>query len=479
MWGEYFLLDAVETVVARRGPTDAARPRKDPCGRRRPGDRRHRDMTDLFAQRSTVDRRAASRTTSSTATSRSSARAWAAPRRRGRYGDVRRARAGRRARRLPAARGRPTGRRPRSSSSRRYRNAEPWVDATTGRTFAPGVHYYVGGNTKVYGACLPRFREQDFGRLEHEEGVSPAWPFAYADIEPYYGEAERLYAVHGAPGGDPTEPWRSSDYPFPALPHEPDVGVRRPRCARQGLQPFSMPSGVDRRDGGRCIRCRTCDGFPCKVDAKADADVFGLRPALAGRQRPAAHPRRPPAARDVARRSPYRRGRVTRDGRPCELRADAIRRRRAARSTRPRCCCAPPRTATRRAWPTRRGSLGRNYMVHNSTFFMGVDPRRRNTVVFQKTLGLNDWYLRGPDTPVPARQRPDAGQAAGPDAQGAGRGCRCRVADYVTAPQHRRLPHHRGPAGPGATASRSGPTAGSGSPGSPTTSSRTASSCAR
>jgi choline dehydrogenase-like flavoprotein len=40
-------------------------------------------------------------------------------------------------------------------------------------------------------------------------------------------------------------------------------------------------------------------------------------------------------------------------------------------------------------------------MVHNSTFFLGVDPRRRNTVTYQKTLGLNDWYLTGPDSPYP------------------------------------------------------------------------------
>jgi choline dehydrogenase-like flavoprotein len=47
------------------------------------------------------------------------------------------------------------------------------------------------------------------------------------------------------------------------------------------------------------------------------------------------------------------------------------------------------------------GLLGRNYMVHNSTFFLAVDPRRRNDTAWQKTLGLNDWYEAGPDTRYP------------------------------------------------------------------------------
>ena len=75
---------------------------------------------------------------------------------------------------------------------RRYKPTERWLDAS-GRSFAPGVHYVVGGNTKVYGASLPRFRESDFDATEREEGLSPAWPFSYADLEPYYVEAEQMY----------------------------------------------------------------------------------------------------------------------------------------------------------------------------------------------------------------------------------------------------------------------------------------------
>jgi choline dehydrogenase-like flavoprotein len=106
--------------------------------------------------------------------------------------------------------------------NQRYRPAETWLDGR-GRRFAPGVHYVVGGNTKVYGASLPRLREKDFEAIEHPDGTSPAWPFSYSDLEPYYVEAEALYRVHGTTGEDPTEPWRSAPYPYPAMRHEPYV----------------------------------------------------------------------------------------------------------------------------------------------------------------------------------------------------------------------------------------------------------------
>ena len=87
----------------------------------------------------------------------------------------------------------------------RYRAGETWQDSE-GKPFHPGVHYFVGGNTKVYGAALPRLRRQDFGELEHEGGISPAWPIGYEELEPYYERAERLYRVHGAAGDDPDRP---------------------------------------------------------------------------------------------------------------------------------------------------------------------------------------------------------------------------------------------------------------------------------
>lgn len=282
----------------------------------------------------------------------------------------------------------------------RYKNAEQWYDAATGSAFLPGVHYYVGGNTKVYGACLPRFREEDFEATEHRDGTSPAWPVSYADMEPHYAAAERLYRVHGEKGQDPTDPWRSDTFPFPALPHEPAISGLADALARQGLHPFSMPMGVDVREGGTCVRCRTCDGFPCKVDAKSDADVRALRPAL-----------EQPTVRLLTRTTVTRLmagsdGRTVteavaeRDGRAVRIRAQrfvvacgAVNS--AALLLRSSSNPHPDGLANSS------GLVGRNYMVHNSTFLVAVDPRRRNPVQFQKTLGVNDWYRAGAASDYP------------------------------------------------------------------------------
>ena len=105
----------------------------------------------------------------------------------------------------------------------RYHNSGTWLDAQTGESFSPKQNYYVGGNTKVYGAILFRFRERDFGEIEHVDGVSPAWPISYADLEPYYTRAERLYQVHGERGSDPGEPPATEGYPYPAISHEPRI----------------------------------------------------------------------------------------------------------------------------------------------------------------------------------------------------------------------------------------------------------------
>jgi choline dehydrogenase-like flavoprotein len=273
----------------------------------------------------------------------------------------------------------------------RYRNAEAWFDAAGG-SFAPGVHYYVGGNTKVYGACLPRFREADFGPIEHPDGVSLPWPRSYAELDPFYAEAERLYLVHGEAGTDPTDPWRSSEFPFPPLDHEPSIAALAESFRDQGLRPFAMPAGVDRRPGGRCVRCRTCDGFPCMVDAKADADVCAVRPALRAGVRLLPRARVTRLELDATGRR-VAAARATADGRDVRLRAERFV-----------LACGAVNTAALLlssgdevgGVANRSGQVGRNYMVHNSTFMVGVDPRRRNDVRFQKTLGLNDWYLSGP-----------------------------------------------------------------------------------
>src|SRR5574342_581094 len=164
-----------------------------------------------------------------------------------------------------------------------YNTKEVWYDKN-GKELHPHTNYYVGGNTKFYGAALFRLRKQDFGEIKHHGGVSPAWPISYNDMEPYYTEAERLYHVHGNAGEDPTEPERSAPYSNPAVSHEARIQQLSDDFARLGLHPFHTPLGVmlDEKDphASRCIRCETCDGFPCLVYAKSDAQVCAVDPAL-------------------------------------------------------------------------------------------------------------------------------------------------------------------------------------------------------
>ncbi len=164
----------------------------------------------------------------------------------------------------------------------KYNTKETWYDKD-GKPLHPHTNYYVGGNTKFYGAALFRLRKEDFGELRHHGGLSPAWPISYDDLEPYYTQAEELYQVHGQAGEDPTEPWRSGAYPFPAVSHEPRIQALHEDFTRLGLKPFHVPLGIQLREKDRkspCIRCATCDGYPCLVNAKADAHVCAVEPAL-------------------------------------------------------------------------------------------------------------------------------------------------------------------------------------------------------
>ena len=140
----------------------------------------------------------------------------------------------------------------------RYISSETWYDAD-GKPFQPQVHYFVGGATKMYGAALYRLRAEDFGELKHVDGLSPAWPLSYDDMEPYYTKAEWLYQVHGNHGEDPTEGHWSKQYPWPAVSHEPRIQAIADALATKGYQPFHAPCGIllDEADRARstCIRC--------------------------------------------------------------------------------------------------------------------------------------------------------------------------------------------------------------------------------
>jgi choline dehydrogenase-like flavoprotein len=278
-------------------------------------------------------------------------------------------------------------------NQKRYKPKEQWFD-DSGHPFPPGVHYFVGGNTKVYGAALIRFRKEDFEELEHEDGVSPAWPVKYDELEPYYCRAEQMLFVHGKPGDDPTEPPRTAAFPFPPVPHEPYIEDLKRRFERQGLHPFFLPLGIDLRPGGKCVRSKTCDGFPCKVDAKADADIACVRPALASGNvelMTRAFVRR--LITDTSGKKVIE-AEIERDGQSLRIGGDTF----------VVCCGAVNSTALLlrsasslhpNGLANSSGLVGRNYMVHNNTALMAVNPFRINPTTFQKTMAVNDYYFHG------------------------------------------------------------------------------------
>jgi choline dehydrogenase-like flavoprotein len=281
----------------------------------------------------------------------------------------------------------------------RYKAREMWQDGD-GNPYSPGVHYNVGGNTKVYGAALPRLREADFGEIQHAGGISPAWPIAYADLEPWYAEAERLYWVHGQEGIDPTDPWRSGPFPFPPMESDPYMDDLSDRFRAQGLHPAPLPVGLDRRPGGRCVRCATCDAFPCRYDAKGDADVCTVRPALTSPNVDLWTNVR--ALRLLTDDSGRRVNgvEVERGGARLRLSADLVV-----------VACGAVNSAALllrsandkhpNGLANASGQVGRNYMVHTNSVLVAIDPRRRNPTVFQKTVTINDWYLAGSDPDFP------------------------------------------------------------------------------
>jgi choline dehydrogenase-like flavoprotein len=283
---------------------------------------------------------------------------------------------------------------------KRYVTSKPWYDVNTGQAFQPGVYYWVGGNTKMYGACLPRFRRSDFTEVTHHEGVSPAWPFSYDDLEPSYSQAEQLFQVHGSVDEDPTEPPHSTDYPYPPLPHEPAVERFANMLYLQGLHPFHMACGMQLPSLADRIADTTADGSPSATGNKSDAENRAVRPALESptvRLLLGAYVRRlhtSPDGHTVSFAETQVGDRTVRiEAKTFVVSGGAVNS--AALLLRSVSDQHP------NGLGNSSGLLGRNYMVHNSTFFLAVDPRRRNDTAWQKTLGLNDWYEAGPETPYP------------------------------------------------------------------------------
>ncbi|CAN7455004.1 GMC family oxidoreductase [Rhizobium sp. LjRoot30] len=271
-----------------------------------------------------------------------------------------------------------------------FRPKEFWYEAD-GTAFNPGNYYNVGGNSKFYGAVLVRYRKEDFEEMAHLEGVSPAWPFPYEELEPWYSQAEQMYQVRGALGEDPTEPAHSLPYAFPPVPEEPAIAKVRARLKANGIHPYSLPLGVD-IDRWLSKAKTPWDAHPNSADGKMDAETTALALALQ-------HP-------NVRLQTGSR---VTRlvtaaDGGAIEtveyekagerhsispklviLSAGAVQSsvllQRSANDKHP--------TGLANA----SDQVGRNFMNHNSSAVIALSPFYKNDSVYQKTFGFNDFYL--------------------------------------------------------------------------------------
>jgi choline dehydrogenase-like flavoprotein len=287
-----------------------------------------------------------------------------------------------------------------------YQANETWTNSA-GDTFRPALHYYVGGNSKVYGGALFRLRERDFGEVAHAGGLSPAWPLKYDVFEPYYTLAELLFHVHGERGEDPLEPWASAPYPFPAVSHEPKIAELVHNLRGIGLQPFHIPLGIllDEKDGkptptSTCIRCSFYDGFPCLLNGKADAQVVCIDPMLARHSNVQLL-----TGAYVSKLGTNPTGRavtsvhVTREAREevysadivvvaCGALSSALLLLRSANDAHPQ------------GLANGSGQLGRNYMRHNMSVLMAVLPEANDTV-FQKTMAFSDFYYGSDDWEYP------------------------------------------------------------------------------
>lgn len=271
-----------------------------------------------------------------------------------------------------------------------YKAKDVWHDRT-GKPFDPGACYNVGGATKFYGAAMFRLRVRDFEDLEHHDGLSPAWPIRYGDLERYYDEAEAIFGVHGDDTLDATSPADRKPYPYSAIASEPTIATLQARLRAAGLQASPLPLAVDRRQGGACILCATCDGFPCKLGAKNDAETCAVEPALKTGNvelRTGVYARRLILSADGKRVDAVEvehQGEIQRLTAPLIiLSASAVN---SAALLLRSACSAAPNGASNRS-----GVVGRHYMVHNQTAIMGI-AAKRNPTKFQKTLAINSCYF--------------------------------------------------------------------------------------
>lgn len=271
-----------------------------------------------------------------------------------------------------------------------FRPKEEWFDSS-GIAFNPGNYYYVGGNSKFYGAVLSRYRAEDFAEIEHRDGVSPAWPFPYEELEPWYGCAETLYNVRGSSGEDPTEPLHSTPYPFPPVPEEPAIAKVRERLKANGLHPYSLPLGLD--IDRWLARAKTpWDAHPNANDGKMDAETAALAVALSHsnvRLETGAKVVKLSTAADGKSITTvlYRQSGKVHEIKPrlVILAAGAVQS--------AVLLLASANDANPGGLANRSDQVGRNFMNHNASAVLAIAPGFRNDAIYQKTFGFNDFYL--------------------------------------------------------------------------------------
>lgn len=284
----------------------------------------------------------------------------------------------------------------------RYNTKEVWYDKN-GKPLHPHTNYWVGGNTKFYGAALFRMRKEDFGEIRHHGGISPAWPVSYDDLEPYYTRTEQLYQVHGERGVDPTEPPAGAPYPYPAVSHEPRIQQLHDDLEKMGYKPFHVPLGVrlDEKNlpHSPCIRCSTCDGHPCLIYAKSDSQVLCVDPALKHSNVSlltnalVTRLETGPSGREVTKVQVQRNGALeTYSANIVVVSCGAINSAalllRSANDKHPNGLANGSDT------------VGRHYMGHVNSVVMAIS-KTPNPTVFQKTLALNDFYFSSKEWDYP------------------------------------------------------------------------------
>lgn len=280
----------------------------------------------------------------------------------------------------------------------RYHTTEQWR-AGDGSAFSPVTGYHVGGNTKFYGAAVLRRRIGDFIPRKHKDGTTTAWPIGYDDLAPFYAQAEAWYFTHGQTGADPTEPPRAP-FPYPAFVHEPAIARVAEQLREQGLQPFPLPLALNyRADAPRespCVRCPTCDGFPCLVHAKGDAEVCGVQPAL--------------THSNVRILTNHRVRRLLSDGDGRQVtgveteqgvfRAKVVVLAAGAVNS-AALLLASANDRHPRGLANSSDQVGRNYMCHLNSACMAIHLGEQNKTIFQKTLAVNDFYDDSGDADYP------------------------------------------------------------------------------